>query len=49
MSGFRSALYLWARLLGDFNAARRGPKAIAMRVARKALWRQLGKGINRIR
>ena len=49
MSGFRSALYRLARILGDIEAARKGPRAIVMRVARRAAWRQAGKSIHRIR
>ncbi len=45
LAQFRSALYRLARLLGDLQAARRGPKALAKRMVRKALWRKLGRGL----
>ena len=46
---FRSTLYRVARLLGDIQAARKGPRAILMRVARKAVLREVGKNVNRLR
>jgi hypothetical protein len=46
---FRSALYRYARLLGDIQAARRGPRAILMRLGRKAVLREVGKNLNKIR
>ena len=45
----RSALYMLARLLGDWQAARKGPRAILMRLGRKAVLREVGKTLNRIR
>jgi len=45
----RSIAYLIARLLGDIQAARKGPRAILMRIGRKAVYREMGKTINRIR
>lgn len=39
----RSALYGAARLLGDIQAVRRGPTAIAKRAGRRALGRLLGR------
>ncbi len=45
----RSSAYLLARLLGDLQAARKGPRAMVMRLIRKSLWRQFGRTANRIR
>jgi len=44
----RSALYRAARLLGDLQAVRRGPRALVKRAARKALWRLAGRAINKL-
>jgi hypothetical protein len=46
MNGLRSFLYALARLLGDVQAVRRGPRAIGKRLARKALGRAAGRAIN---
>jgi hypothetical protein len=46
--GLRSALYRTARMMGDFNALRRGPRAVVKRVERKLLWRIAGRFINKI-
>ena len=45
LSSIRSLLYLLARLLGDFNAVRRGTtgRRLARRVAGKAVGRGMGK------
>lgn len=44
----RSALYALARLLGDYNAIKRGPKAIVKRQVRKTLLRATSREINRL-
>ena len=44
----RNLLYFIARLLGDYNALRRGPEAIIKRAVRKSLYRTLFKWINKI-
>jgi hypothetical protein len=44
----RSALYLIARLLGDVNAVRRGPKAVGKRLARKAAHRGFSRALARL-
>lgn len=44
----RSRLYRAARLLGDLQAARRGPRALVKRATRKALWRVAGRIINKL-
>jgi len=49
MNALRSYLYLLARLIGDFQAARRGPRAIMLRIGRKAVLREAGRTVNRIR
>jgi hypothetical protein len=45
MSGLRSALYAIAKLLGDWNAVKRGTvgKRVARRIAGKATARGLGR------
>lgn len=43
----RSWLYAVARLLGDVNAVRRGPAALARRAVRKAVRREVGKALQR--
>ena len=45
----RSLLYLLARLIGDIQAARRGPRAMFLRLGRKAVLREVGRTLNRIR
>ncbi len=47
--GTRSLLYAIARLIGDIQAARKGTRAVGMRIARKAVLRQVGKQVNRLR
>jgi hypothetical protein len=44
----RSSLYKLARLMGDINALHRGPRAVAKRLARKALGRIAGRAINKL-
>ena len=44
----RRALYKSARILGDVNAIKRGPKAIIKRTLRKQAGRGLGRGLKRI-
>jgi hypothetical protein len=43
----RSALYRAARLLGDWRAIRKGPRAIVRRGVRKVLLRAAGRTVNR--
>jgi hypothetical protein len=40
MSRTRSSLYRWARLLGDVEAAGKGPKSYGRRLVRKAVYRR---------
>ncbi len=47
MSDFRRTLYALARLLGDAEALSKGPAPFARRLARKAIWRQVGRGTQR--
>jgi len=44
----RSALYRAARLIGDANAAARGPRAIGKRIERRALGRLFSRIIRAI-
>lgn len=39
----RALLYWLARLLGDTNAASRGPDAVIRRQVRKSAYRQIGR------
>lgn len=51
MSTTRSALYRAARILGDVEAAQKGPSAYARRRARRIVYRntgQLGRRISRV-
>lgn len=43
LAELRNWLYLFARLLGDIQAASRGPNALARRVARRAAGRMVGR------
>ena len=43
----RSSLYKAARLLGDVNAVRRGPKAIIKRKARKFGYKKFARIMNK--
>lgn len=43
----RSWLYLIARLMGDYNAVKRGPKATQKRLVRKAAGRAFGSFMGR--
>ena len=45
----RSQLYRIARLLGDLEALRKGPRAFLARQVRKSLIKATNKRINRIR
>lgn len=45
MNSLRTLLYALARLLGDVQAVRKGPRAIGKRLARKALGRAAGRAI----
>lgn len=47
MRHFRRLLYRLASLLGDLDAIRNGPRAMARRWLRKAVWRQTGKTYRR--
>jgi hypothetical protein len=40
LNALRRALYVFARLLGDVNAVRRGPKAIVKHQVNKAIGRR---------
>ena len=44
----RRNLYGAARILGDINAIKRGPKAIIKRTLRKQAGRGLGRGLKRL-
>lgn len=44
---FRSFLYTLAKVIGDFNAVRRGPKAIERRVKRRIVGKLIGRHIMR--
>jgi hypothetical protein len=44
----RSLLYSLARLLGDINAVKRGPRAMGKRVVRKTVYKAVFKSINRL-
>jgi hypothetical protein len=48
LNQLRRLLYMLARMIGDLNAVRRGPKAVAKRIARKAAGRQFGRIINKL-
>jgi len=39
----RQLLYRLAALLGDFNAIKRGPRAIGKRMVRKVVYKEVGK------
>ena len=43
----RQWLYRIASLIGDFNAARKGPEAIVKRIVRKAAYKTASKELNR--
>jgi hypothetical protein len=43
----RSLLYALARLLGDVEAAKRGPEALGKRILRKALGKATGRAMSR--
>jgi hypothetical protein len=43
LSTLRRLLYRLAALLGDVQAVRRGPMAIAKRLLRKCVWRATGR------
>ncbi|WP_165274978.1 hypothetical protein [Thermotoga sp. Ku-13t] len=48
LSGFRSFFYALARLIGDVQAVRRGPRAVAKRLARRAAWKAAGRAMRKI-
>lgn len=41
----RSLLYRLASLLGDINAVRKGPDAVAKRIVRKAIYKRIGRAM----
>ena len=43
----RSLLYFIARLMGDVNALKRGPKATGKRIIRKAAGRAYGRAMGK--
>ena len=43
---FRSLLYLFARLLGDMNAAKKGK--LPQRMVRRALLKRTGRAVNKL-
>lgn len=49
LSGFRSSLYRLARIIGDVQAIRRGPRAVMTRLGRKFALRKTGTWINHIK
>lgn len=44
----RTAFYRMARLLGDIQAALKGPGALLKRLLRKEVYKQAGKTINKV-
>ncbi|WP_196121257.1 hypothetical protein [Anaerobacillus alkaliphilus] len=44
----RGFLYKLARFLGDFQAVRKGPKAMAKRAGRRVVGKATGKGIGKL-
>lgn len=46
MRGFRSFLYMLARLLGDVNAVRRG--RVGRRIGRRVAGRATGRGLGKL-
>ncbi len=48
ISQTRGFLYFLARLLGDFNAIRKGPKATVKRVQRRIVGRAVGKAMRKL-
>jgi hypothetical protein len=48
LNKLRTWLYRIARILGDVNAARRGPRGIAKRIGRRAAGRIAGRALGRI-
>lgn len=48
ISKTRSLLYLLARMLGDFQAIRRGPKAVGKRILRRATGRLTGRWLGKL-
>ena len=47
MSRTRSALYRWARVLGDVEAAEKGPTSFGKRVVRRAVYRNTNRATRR--
>lgn len=48
LNELRKALYAAARVTGDVNAIKKGPEAMIKRQARKVLYKQASKGINKL-
>jgi hypothetical protein len=48
LNGLSRQLYRTARASRDINAISRGPKAMGMRVLRKAVRRSVGSGLGRL-
>lgn len=48
MSRTRSSFYRWARILGDVEAAEKGPAPLAKRLVRKRIYRTQGTVTRRI-
>lgn len=48
ISKIRGWLYTIAKLLGDVQAIRKGPKAMAKRAARRMVGKATGRGIGRL-
>ncbi|MFN2606923.1 MAG: hypothetical protein ABR511_03350 [Acidimicrobiales bacterium] len=48
MSTLRRNLYRAARIMGDVQAAAKGPGPLGKRLARKAVYRRTGRGTRRI-
>ena len=44
----RSLLYTFARLLGDVEAATKGPEALGKRILRRALGKATGRAFSRL-
>jgi len=44
----RSGLYRAARLLGDLNALEEGPEALAKRLVRRTIYREVFKALRRL-
>ena len=47
VSGSRRSMYRWARLLGDVEAAEKGPNSYAKRVIRRRVYRSTNRSVPR--